>query len=249
MALLGTWVNALAIIAGSLLGLFLPRMPEGIKTTVMQGIGLSLVILGVSMALKSSDFLILVASLVIGGVAGELLKVEAWLHKLGLWLEKGVNGLGRLRPFRATWEKSEGKVAAGFVTTTLIYCVGAMAILGAMDSGLRGDHQVLYMKSMLDGFSSIIFASTLGVGVMFSSIPILLYQGAIALSATAIAGTIDQEMLSGMIVQVTAVGGALIIGIGINILELKRISIANLLPSVFIAAMSVPLLAWINSLT
>lgn len=248
MAIWGTLVNAIAIIAGGLLGLILPRLTEGIKGTVMQGISLPVCVLGLTMAMKSDNFLIMVSSLVIGGVAGELLKVERALRRLGDMLERAVSAIGQIGVFRRIGEKSEGKVGAGFVNTTLIYCVGAMSILGAMDSGIRHNHDILYMKSMLDGFSAIIFASTLGVGVLFSSVPVFLYEGAIAISATGIASLVEQSMLNNMITQVTAVGGILIIGIGINLFAgTQKVNIANLLPSVAVAALSVPFVSWISA--
>lgn len=230
MVLWGTIVNALSILAGGLMGLTLPKLSQGIRTTVMQGIGLAVAIQGVMMALKTNNLLIVIGSLVAGGVFGELLHVEAGLEKVGAWLERTVGS------------RANGRIAAGFVSTTLLYCVGAMAILGSIDSGLRHDHGMLYTKSVLDGFSSVIFASTLGVGVLFSSVPVLLYQGAIALSATLITSFIGPETLTAMTAEITAVGGILIIGIGINMLEIKKINVANLLPSVLIAAVAVPVI-------
>jgi uncharacterized membrane protein YqgA involved in biofilm formation len=233
MALWGTIVNALAIIAGALLGTLLPRISEGIRSTVMQGLGLAIIVLGMTMAFKSSNFLIVIISLVLGGIIGEVLRIELRLHQLGNWLENLV----RKGP------KIEGQtsIAEGFVTATLVYCIGAMAILGSIDSGLRHNHGILYTKSMLDGFSAIIFASTLGIGVVFSAAPVFLYQGAIALAATLISLLLSDASLNAIIVEVTAVGGVLIIGIGINILAIKKINVANLLPSVLIAAASVPI--------
>jgi uncharacterized protein len=232
MVLLGTLVNALSILVGGILGLALPKLSQGIKTTVMQGIGLAVAVQGVMMALKTNNLLIVIGSLVLGGVLGELLKVEAGLERLGRWLERTVGS------------RAKGKVAEGFVTTTLLFCVGAMAILGSIDSGVRHNHDMLYTKSVLDGFTSVIFASTLGVGVLFSSVPILLYQGGIALSATFITSFIDPEMLNAITAEVTSVGGILIIGIGMNMLEIKKINVANLLPSVLIAALMVPVVAY-----
>lgn len=234
MVLLGTLVNALAILVGGTLGLTLPKLSQGIRTTVMQGLGLAVAVQGVMMALKTNNLLIVIGSLVAGGVLGELFKVEAGLERLGQWLEKAVSS------------KTKGRVAEGFVTTTLLFCVGAMAILGAIDSGIRNNHDMLFTKSVLDGFASVIFASTLGVGVLFSSVPILLYQGAIALSATFITSWIEPAMLDAITAEITSVGGILIIGIGINLLEIKKINVANLLPSVVIAAMMVPMVAWLT---
>lgn len=234
MILWGTIVNALAIIGGSLLGLLIPNLKQGIRTTVMQGLGMAVAVLGISMTLKTENFLIVVGSLVLGGILGEWIGVDKGLDRMGMFLERRLGGLGK------------GKVAEGFVTTTLIYCVGAMAILGSIDSGMRGNHDILYTKSMLDGFSSIIFASTLGVGVLFSSIPVFVYQGSIALASTFITSFVSEAMLNAIIAEVTAVGGVLILGIGLNVLEIKKINVANLLPSVVVAAMAVPLLAWLG---
>lgn len=234
MVLWGTLVNTFAIILGGILGLALPRLSQGIKSTVMQGLGLAVSVQGLMMAFKTSNLLIVIGSLVIGGVLGELLQVERGLEKLGSQLERLVGS------------RAKGKVAVGFVTTTLIYCVGAMAILGSIDSGVRLNHDMLYTKSMLDGFSAIIFASTLGVGVLFSSLPVLVYQGAIALSATLITSFISPGMLDAITAEVTSVGGILIIGIGLNILEIKKINVANLLPSVVIAALLVPLISYFS---
>jgi uncharacterized membrane protein YqgA involved in biofilm formation len=236
MVLWGTLVNALAIIFGGMLGLMLPGLSSGIRATVMQGIGLSVCILGVMMALKTENFLIMVSSLVIGGILGEWLQVDRGLQLLGMRLEKIVGS------------KGQGKTASGFVTTTLLYCVGAMAVIGSLDSGFRNNHDILYTKSLLDGFSAIIFASTLGIGVIFSSIPVLLYQGAITLASTYITSLVSPTMLEDIIKEITAVGGILIIAIGLDILEIKKVNIANLLPSIFIAAAAVPFLAWLSVL-
>ncbi|WP_079913660.1 DUF554 domain-containing protein [Paenibacillus sp. 32352] len=258
MALWGTIVNAAAILIGGMLGLVLNRMSQGIRSTVMQGIGMALIALGLSMTLKSSNFLLIAVSLVLGGIIGELLQLEKGLEKLGHQLEKGVHALsrigrsvqGRLGGRNSVEDKGgemkQGRIATGFVNTTLIYCVGAMAILGALESGLRGEHDILFTKAMLDGFMAIIFASTMGVGVLFSAIPVFIYQGAIALAAAGIASMLQQDMLNEIIAQITAVGGILIMGIGVNLLELRKINVANLLPSLVVAALAVPFMDWIG---
>jgi uncharacterized membrane protein YqgA involved in biofilm formation len=234
MALWGTIINALAIIIGGLIGSLLPRISEGIRNTVMQGLGLAIAVLGMTMAFKSANFLIVIISLVLGGIIGEGLKIESRLQQLGDWLEKVVRGGEKPKT-------NKGSIAEGFVTATLVYCIGAMAILGSIDSGLRHNHDILYTKSMLDGISAVVFASTLGIGVIFSAVPVFLYQGLIALSATLITLLVSASDLTTAIANVTAVGGVLIIGIGLNILDIKRIHVANLLPSIFVAAVSVPL--------
>jgi uncharacterized membrane protein YqgA involved in biofilm formation len=232
MALWGTIVNAAAIIIGGLLGILLPGIPDNVKRTVMQGLGLAIAVLGLSMALKTENFLIMIVSLVAGGLIGEWIQVERRLEQVGQWLERKSGALTR--------QGGRGRFSEGFVTATLVYCVGAMAILGSIDSGLRNDHMILYTKSLLDGFSSIIFASTLGVGVLFSSVPVFVYQGCIALGASVITLLVGDDMLNAMIIEVSAVGGVLIIGIGLNVLEIKRIHVGNLLPSLLIAALLVP---------
>jgi uncharacterized membrane protein YqgA involved in biofilm formation len=237
MALLGTIVNAAAIVIGGLLGLLLPGIPDNVKRTVMQGIGLAVAVQGISMALKTDNLLIMIVSLVVGGLLGEWLKLERRLEQAGQWLERRTGAIA-----------GKGRIAEGFVTTTLVYCVGAMAILGSIDSGLRHDHMILYTKSMLDGFSAIIFASTLGAGVLFSSLPVFVYQGAIALSASLITLFIGDDLLHAMIGEVSAVGGVLIIGIGFNVLDIKRIHVGNLLPSLLVAALAVPVSNWVQSL-
>lgn len=199
----------------------------------MQGIGLAIVLLGIKMSLETQNFLLVILSIVIGSILGELIGIESGLNKLGQWLESKMGG------------RSQGSIATGFVTTTLVYCIGAMAVLGAMDSGLRNNHEILYTKAMLDGFSAIIFSSTLGIGVLFSAVPVFLYQGAIALLSTQIYNFVSQETLDAMLVEVTAVGGLMIIAIGINILELKKINVANMLPALVIAAIGVPIVRWL----
>ncbi|NOV02915.1 DUF554 domain-containing protein [Paenibacillus planticolens] len=231
MALWGTIVNAIAIIIGGLLGLLLPRISEGIKSTVMQGLGLAITVLGITMALKSSQIVLVILSVVIGGILGELLRIEYRLGQLGDWLQARM---------RKGSSDQRGSVSEGFVTCTLVYCIGAMAILGPLDGGLRHNHDILYTKSLLDGFLSIIFASTLGIGVIFSAVSVFVMQGTIALAATVIAMAFSQASLDAMIVQITAVGGVLVIGVGINLLQIKKINVANMLPALIIAAAAVP---------
>lgn len=229
MSLLGTIVNGFAIIIGSLLGLVFRNIPEKIRETVMQGIALSVIILGIGMGLKSKQFLIVIGSIAIGSVFGELLDLEGKMNALGYWLEKKVG------------KKHRGSISKGFVTATLVYVVGAMAIVGALDSGLRSDHTVLYTKSMLDGISSIIFTSALGLGVMFSAIPVVIYEGIIALLATQIHAIVPEYLMNQIILEVTAVGGILIVAIGLNMLKITSIRIANMLPSLVIAILLVVL--------
>ena len=216
--MLGTIVNTVAIIAGSLIGLlFKGSIPEKYGKTIMHAIGLAVILIGLKTALKTDDILIIIISLAIGSVMGELLHIEDWLERLG-------KGLGRLLP-----GDNDG-VAKGFVTASLVYCVGAMAIVGALESGLSGNHQTLFAKSLLDGIGSILFASTLGIGVLFSALSVFLYQGAITLAAS----TLKPFLTPGVVAQMSAVGGLLILAIGINLLEIKKLKIGNMLPAIFI---------------
>jgi hypothetical protein len=215
----GTMVNTIAIIIGGGLGVGLGhRLSESLKETVMQGLSLAVLLIGGQMALESNNPPIVIFSLLIGGVIGELLGIEDKLNSFGNWIESKVNS-------------KNGDVARAFVRTTLIYCVGAMAIMGAIQDGLTGDPSTLYAKSMLDGFSAIAFSSTMGIGVVFSAIPVLLYQGLITILASSVQTILTPEIIA----EMTATGGLLIIGISINILEIAEIKVGNLLPSIFVA--------------
>lgn len=215
-------MNALGIIIGTLIGLLLRKIPEQMKETVMMTIGLSVVVLGIDMALSSNDFFIVIVSLVVGTVIGELIKIEDHLHHMGNALERKIGN------------SQNGNIAQGFVNATLIFVVGAMAIVGALDSGLRQDHSILLTKSMIDGFTSIVLASTLGVGVLFSALPVFVYQGGIALFSDSIHQFLSDSLLELLIAELTATGGVLILAIGINLLGIKQIRVANMLPSILI---------------
>ncbi|MGD0154190.1 MAG: DUF554 domain-containing protein [Thermacetogeniaceae bacterium] len=231
--MLGTIVNVAAIIFGAILGDFLKTgFPERIKATVMQGIGLVVILIGLSMALKTQNALVVTLSIVIGGIIGELLGIEEWLNGLGLKLEQRWVPSGR---------SDDGNFAKAFVTASLVYCVGAMAIMGALESGLTGHHYTLFVKSILDGITSIVFASSMGIGVAFAAIPVFLYQGGITLAAS----FIKPLLTDAIILEMSATGGLLIFGIGINMLTGGRvqIKIGNLLPGIFVAIPIVLLLA------
>jgi uncharacterized membrane protein YqgA involved in biofilm formation len=231
MFLLGTLVNGILIIVGTILGKLLNRIPEGMKVTVMYAIGLSVMVLGLQMGFKSENFLIVIISLVVGAVTGELLKLEDKLNDVGLWLEKKVGSAD-----------GKGNIAEGFVTATLIFVIGAMAIIGALDSGIRGDHDVLYTKSLIDGFTALILTTTLGIGVIFSAIPVVLYQGLIALFATQIDRFVPQALMDQFIVEMTATGGIMIFAIGLNLTGMVKIKVANLLPGIVVTGLIVTIL-------
>lgn len=218
--MLGTTVNLIAIICGGLVGVFFGKgFPDKLKTTVIQGIGLTVIIIGLQMALETNNVLIVITSLVLGGIIGESIDIEARLNHFGDYLEKKLS------------TKGEGKFTKAFVTTSLIYCVGAMAIVGALEDGLNGNHSILFAKSALDGITAVIFSSSMGIGVIFSAIPVFIYQGSISLFAGLLQGILSEPV----VVEMSAVGGLLIFGIGINMLGIKEIKVGNLLPGVFIA--------------
>lgn len=230
MFLLGTLVNGLLIVVGTLLGRLLHRIPEGMKTTVMYGISLSVMVLGLQMGFKSENFLIVILSLVIGAVLGELLQLEEKLNQLGKWLEKRLGSNGK------------GSISEGFVTATLIFVIGAMAIIGALDSGIRGNHEVLYTKSIIDGFTALILTTTLGIGVLFSAVPVVLYEGTIALFATQIDRFVPKELMEQFIAEMTATGGVMIFAIGLNLAGITKIKVANFLPAILVTAVIVTIL-------
>jgi uncharacterized membrane protein YqgA involved in biofilm formation len=222
--LLGTIVNAAVIILGAILGNFLKSgFPERFKVTLMQAISLAVILIGLSMALKTGNVMVVTLSIVIGGVIGELLRIEDRLNSLGLKLEQRFG--------------SDGNFAKAFVSASLVYCVGAMAIMGSLESGLTGHYNTLFVKSILDGVSSIVFASSMGIGVAFSALPVFLYQGSITLAAA----YIKPFLTDAIIREMTATGGLLIFGIGVNLLTggKLQIKVGNLLPAIFVAILMV----------
>ena len=216
--MLGTIVNTVSIIAGSLIGLlFKGGISEKYNRTMMQAIGLAVVLIGVKTALKTDAILIVILSLAIGGILGELLGLEERLELLGNWIGKRLS-------------KDSTGIARGCVSASLLFCVGAMAIVGSMESGLAGDHQTLFAKSILDGISSVFFASTLGIGVIFSAASVFVYQGFITMTAS----FLGQFLVPDVVSQMSAIGGLLILAIGIGLLEIKKIKVGNILPAIFI---------------
>lgn len=216
--MLGTIVNAAAVVIGALVGVFLNKgIKEEYTKTIMDGMALTVVIIGIMGAVKMENLILVLASIVLGSIIGEKLDLDKRLEKLG-------DSLGK------RFGKGDSNFAKGFIMASLVYCIGAMAIIGALESGLTGDHSTLFAKSVLDGVSAIIFSSTLGIGVAFSAIPLFLYQGGIAL----LAGLVKDLFTPSVITEMSAIGGILILAIGINILGIKKIKIANMLPAIFI---------------
>ncbi len=219
-ALQGTVVNVVAIIIGAILGLVLKQgIPDQMKQTVMQGVGLVVIYLGVSMAFESEEILIVVFSIVLGGILGEMGKIEDRLNSFG-------NSL------KSKFGSEEGQFTEGFVFASLIYCVGALAVVGSLESGLNSNHEILYTKSVLDGTTAIAFTSSLGLGVAFSALPVLIYQGFIAVFASGVSDFLADEVVA----EMSSVGGLMIMAIGLNVLEITNIKIANLLPGILVAA-------------
>lgn len=222
MVLWGSFVNVMAIVVGALAGRAV-RLPDRVRQTIMHALALAVMMIGIPMGLESSEVLIPIASLALGSVVGELLNIEAAIARLG----------ERLRKLSTKKEDvGASDFTQGFLLATLTYCVGAMAVVGSLNSGLMGDHQVLYAKSLIDGVTAIFFSASLGIGVAFSAIPVLLYQGGIALMATFIAPYLSQSVVA----ELTATGGVLIIGISLNMLGLTKLRLGNMLPAIVIAA-------------
>lgn len=231
---LGTIVNFFAVIVGSMVGIFLRHgIPERFKTTIMQAVSLSVVFIGISGVLQGmfkvnsgnkldrQYITLMIFSLIIGGVIGEFLKIEDFLDNLG---EKIKNSMGK----RLNSENS--RFTEGFVTASLVFCVGAMAIVGSLEDGLNRNYSILFAKSILDGVSSIIFSATMGIGVMFSALVVLLYQGSITL----LAGLLKPFLTDVTISQTSMVGSVLIFAIGLNMLGITKIKVGNLLPAIFV---------------
>ncbi len=216
--MLGTIVNCLTIIAGSLLGLcFKNGIPEKYNQTVMHAVALSVVLIGIKMALDCDDILIIIISLAIGSLIGEWVGIEAYLERLAQFLGN-------------KFSKNSGTFSTGFVTASLLFCVGSMAVVGSLESGFTNQHDTLFAKSTLDGIASIILSSSFGIGVMFAAIPVLIYQGVITL----LAGVLKPYLIPVVISQMSASGGLLIVAIGLNMLREKKIKVGNMLPAIFI---------------
>jgi len=212
-------------------GRIFKNIPESMKSTVLSIIGLAVAVLGIKMGFESDNFIIMVVSLVVGTVIGEWLDLDKQMNRLGQWVESLFS--------KKRTDNNQISIAEGFVTASLIFVVGSMAVIGALDSGLRNDHNVLITKGLIDGFTSIILASTLGIGVLLSAVPVFLYQGVIALFAGVISSFIPDEALQMFITEMTAVGGVMILAIGLNIAGLTKIKAANLLPGIVVVGIMV----------
>lgn len=218
----GTLINVAAIVGAGLLGLLLRRgIPDNMSRTMQDGLGALIVVIGIQYGLKADNLAVVGLSLAIGAVIGEWQQWEARLEHLGGRLEK-------------TWGKGESQFAKAFVFGSLLFCVGALAIVGSLEDGLTGNYKILLVKSLLDGVFSMLFTASMGVGIIFSAIPVLLYQGTISLCAGVIKPLLTDPILN----NITALGGILIVGVGMNLLGITRIRVGNLLPGIIL----VPLL-------
>ncbi len=217
--MLGTTINFIAIVTGSILGVVLKeRFPHNIQETIMKGLSLAVVLIGLQMAMQTNHLLIVIFSLVIGGIMGELINIEKRLQQVGVYIEN-------------KFKKKNDLFVQGFVQASLVFCVGAMAIMGSIQDGLNNDPTILFNKSMLDGVASIAFSATFGIGVLFSAFPVLIYQGSITLFAS----IIQQYLSEVMVNEMTATGGLLILAIGLNIMGMTKIRVGNLLPALLMA--------------
>lgn len=216
--MLGTIVNAAAIIAGASVGLlFRNGIPDKYNRTVMQAIGLAVVLIGLKGALGCDDLLVIIISLAAGALIGEMIGIENYLEKLGRFLER-------------KFSKGTSTFSTGFVTASLMYCVGSMAIVGALESGLTGNHATLFAKATLDGIVGIILSSSLGIGVLFAAVPVFVYQGGITL----LAGFLKPLLVPAVVSQMSATGGLLIVALGLNMIRDEKIKVGNMLPAIFL---------------
>ncbi len=226
----GTLVNTAAVLVGGLAGTLLGSgLSERIRETVITGMSLVVVVLGMKMALETSNILIVLGSITLGGITGEIIHLQRRLDSLGNFLERKISKY----PFL-----SRGKFSQGFVTASLLFCVGPMTILGSIQDGLSGDSSLLIVKSVLDGFAALAFASVLGMGVTFSAVVVLVVQGSLTLGSS----LFSEILTEGMVSELTATGGVIMLGIAVHMLELKKLRLANYLPALLFA----PLIVWIS---
>jgi len=215
----GTLVNSGAIVVGSTIGIMAGRhLSERIKSIIMNALGLSVLILGIKMALEGTNLIAAIGCVLLGAITGEVMRIETWVESLGIWLRK------RFRSDSSTFVE-------GFTTASILYLTGVLVIIGPIQDGTVGDTSILYIKSMLDGFASMALASTLGIGVAFSALPVLIVQGSITLLASSLLFLKEPHILN----AITATGGILILGIGVNLLDLKKIPIGNFIPAILYA--------------
>lgn len=233
--MIGTILNIVTVLIGGGLGVLLgQRLPERMRETVLHGLGLVTLVVGVHLTLETQNVLIVLVSVLIGAILGEWWGIDVGLERVSEWL--------RVRVARRASARSMAHFTEGFVTASLVFCVGPMTILGSIQDGLTGDYSLLAIKSVLDGLAALAFASSLGIGVLFSALTILLYQGGLTLAA----GLAQNVFSEAMIAEMTATGGVMILAIGLLLLDVRRIRVANLLPALLIAPLMVAAWAWLG---
>lgn len=219
--MLGTIVNSGAIILGSTLGLvFRKGISENYKDILLSGASLSVILIGIKSALGSDDLIVVLFSIIVGALIGEWVGIEKRLERFGNFLEKNISAKSA----------DTSSISRGFVTASLVFCVGSMAIIGSLESGLTGNNQTLLAKAVLDCVLSIVFASAMGLGVIFSSVAVFFYQGTLTLAAASLKGLLVPETIA----QMSSIGGLLILALGLNMLEITKIRVGNLLPGIFL---------------
>jgi hypothetical protein len=218
------------------------RLPERIRETIMHALGLLTLVIGIQLSFETDNILIVLGSLLLGGILGEVLRIEARLNQLGRWLEDRTTRSGSPAPAEDASAGAVSRFSHAFLTASLVFCVGPMTILGSIQDGLMGDYTLLAIKATLDGFAALAFASTLGRGVIFSALTVLVYQGALTLGA----GWASVWLTDPIIAEMTATGGVLMLGLGLGLLEIKRIRAGNLLPALLVAPLIVAVLAWLR---
>jgi uncharacterized protein len=224
MFMIGTTLNVAAVVAGTVVGTAVGnRLPDRMRITVLQGLGLITTVIGLQMALQTKNILIVLGAILTGGIVGELLRISDGLERLGGFLQSILSRGG------------SSHFSEGFVTASLLFCIGPMAILGSIQDGLSGDYQLLTVKSILDGFAAVAFSASLGWGVGCAAASVLVYQGSITL----LARVLEKLLAEPMILEMTATGGILIMGIGIKLLGIKEIRLASFLPALILAPLIV----------
>ena len=229
---MGVIINVIAIVIGTMIGLFLKRgMSEKMSSHIMQGLALITFIIGLKGALVDQDMILLIVSISLGGYLGELMQLEENIRKFAEWVQDKLSKEG-----------FKNQLAEGFVSAVLIFCVGAMAVMGSLEAGLRNNHGILITKALIDGFASIILTTTKGAGVMLSALAILLYEGGMMVLAQFVAPYLSESIVYAM----SAVGSLLLVALGLNLLELTKIKVMNFLPAMFLPIVLIPLFSFIR---
>ena len=229
---MGVIINVIAIVIGTMIGLFLKRgMSEKMSSHIMQGLALITFIIGLKGALVDQDMILLIVSVSLGGYLGEMMQLEENIRKFAEWVQDKLSKEG-----------AQNQLAEGFVSAVLIFCVGAMAVMGSLEAGLRDNHQILITKAIIDGIASIILTTTKGAGVMLSALAILLYEGGIMVLAQFVAPYLSESIVYAM----SAVGSLLLVALGLNLLELTKIKVMNFLPAMFLPIVLIPLFSLIR---